>query len=214
MKEMQCKICKTNFLLSDKSTARLSKGETAIGQFCSKKCANISMSKKITSSCCICGSSVEKLPSALKKSKCKKFFCSKSCAGKYNSTHKTKGTNRSKLEKWLEQKLTKLYPDLEFCFNQSHVINAELDIYIPSLKLAVELNGIFHYEPIFGDEKLIKTQNNDNRKILASAEKGIDLCVIDTTSLTYFKENGANNFLEIIKKIINQKINILKAEKI
>ena len=33
-------------------------------------------------------------------------------------------------------------------------INSELDVYVPSLNLAFELNGIFHYEPIYGEKKL------------------------------------------------------------
>jgi len=49
-----------------------------------------------------------------------------------------------------------LYPDLVIHFNKKDAINSELDIYIPSLKLAFELNGIFHYEPIFGKENFLK----------------------------------------------------------
>ena len=82
---------------------------------------------------------------------------------------------------------------------------SELDIYIPSLKLAFELNGIFHYEPIHGMDLLSKIQNNDNRKILACAEQQIELCIIDSTDLKYFKLNKAEKYLKIITDIINQK---------
>ena len=81
----------------------------------------------------------------------------------------------------------------------------ELDIYIPSLKLAFELNGIYHYEPIHGSDKLNKIQNNDNRKFQACAEQGISLCIIDTSSQSYFKENTSEKFLKIIINIINSK---------
>ena len=91
-------------------------------------------------------------------------FCSSTCSGTYNSAHKKFGTRRSKLEKWLEEKLIMSYPSLEFHFNRKDTIYAELDIYIPTLNLAFELNGIFHYEPIFGDKKLQSTQTNDKRK--------------------------------------------------
>lgn len=81
-----------------------------------------------------------------------------------------------------------------------------LDIYIPSLKLAFELNGIFHYKPIFGNDKLTKTQNNDNKKLQACLEQNIELCVIDVSSQKYFKQNTSQKYLDIIIDIIKQKI--------
>src|ERR1017187_5890832 len=65
-------------------------------------------------------------------------FCSQSCAGIYNTAHKTKGNRRSKLEVWLEQQLFLKYPKLVFHFNRRDSINSELDIYLPELKLAFE----------------------------------------------------------------------------
>jgi hypothetical protein len=105
----------------------------------------------------------------------------------------------------LQQKLPKLYPDLEFHFNRKDAINSELDIYIPSLQLAFELNGIYHYEPIHGEEKLNQIQNNDNRKFAACIENNISLCIIDASIMKNFKEHKANDFLNIIKNVINQK---------
>ena len=80
-----------------------------------------------------------------------------------------------------------------------------MDIYIPQLKLAFELNGVFHYEPIFGSEKLNQIQNNDGRKFQACLERGIELCIVDTSKLNYFKESNALPYLEIVQKIINYK---------
>lgn len=81
-----------------------------------------------------------------------------------------------------------------------------MDIYIPSLKLAFELNGIFHYEPIFGGKALERSQNNDHRKYQACLEQGIELCIIDVSKQKYFKEQTSVQFLEIIQKIISLKI--------
>lgn len=135
----------------------------------------------------------------------KKIFCTKSCAVTYNNTHKQIGTRISKLEIWLKEQLTIQYPNLEIHYNRKDAINSELDIYIPSLKLAFELNGIFHYEPIYGQEKLQKIQNNDDRKFQACLERGIELCIIDTSSLKYFKLKNIEKYKNIIFSIIEKK---------
>ena len=133
-------------------------------------------------------------------------FCSQSCACLYNNSHKTTGTRRSKLECWIEKQLDEKYPDIDIDYNKTNAINAELDIYIPSLKLAFEMNGIFHYEPIYSENKLDKTRTNDRRKFQACLDKKIELCVIDTSSQTYFKEKSSTKFLRIITNIIDDKL--------
>lgn len=133
-------------------------------------------------------------------------FCSRSCSATYNNTHKKHGTRRSKLEVYLEKCLTNKYKELDFLFNKKETINSELDIYIPSLKLAFELNGIYHYEPIHGLPKLTQIQNNDNRKFQACLEQDIELCIIDTSSMSYFKPINANKYLDIICNIIDKKV--------
>lgn len=133
-------------------------------------------------------------------------FCSKSCAATYRNTHKTTGNRRSKLEKYLEYELPILYPTLDFHFNRKDTINSELDIFIPSLKLAFELNGIFHYEPIYGSDKLAQIQNNDTRKFQACIENGIEMCTIDSSGLKYFKPKSAEKYLRIIVNIIDAKL--------
>ena len=173
--------------------------------YCSNKCKNDSQKTKLDLICTQCSVSFKKGISEMKKSKSGNHFCGSSCACTYNNTHKTHGYRRSKLEVWLEQKLPKRYPSLEFHLNSKDSINSELDIYIPSLKLAFELNGIFHYEPIYSKKKLKQTQNNDERKFQACIEKGIELCIVDTSKQKYFKEQTATEFLSIIAKIIVKK---------
>ena len=99
-----------------------------------------------------------------------------------------------------------ILPTLEIKYNHKEAINAELDIYIPSLRVAFELNGIFHYEPIYGHDKLAAIQNNDSRKFQACLEKNIELVIIDTSHENYFKEKASRKYLDIILKIINIKL--------
>jgi very-short-patch-repair endonuclease len=206
--KLKCSTCNTVFLKKKKYIidiinrgGNLTKAGT--GDFCSSKCANFLKVRKKECQCSNCNKSFIKKQSQIKKSL--NHFCSSSCAASYNNRNKTHGTRRSKLETWLEEKLTNVYPDLEIHFNRKDAINSELDIYIPSLKLAVELNGIFHYEPIYGIEKLDKIQNNDERKFQACLERGIEFCIIDTSGQKYFKESTSQKFLDIICDIIELK---------
>lgn len=178
---------------------------------CSPECFTILKGKGSEVKCAQCGTPTLKSPSEALKSKSGRSFCGSSCAGKYNSAHKTFGCRSSKLERWVAEQLTSLYPELEVHYNRKDAIGSELDIYVPSLKLAFELNGIFHYEPIYGHKTFENIQNNDHRKFAACAEREIGLCVIDTSKQKYFKPSTSQPYLDIIVKIINQKLIALAA---
>lgn len=152
--------------------------------------------------CLQCSKEFEKYNANIKKTP--NHFCSKSCAGIYHNLHKSYGTRRSKLEKYLEDQLTVLYPKLTILFNKKEIIGSELDIYIPILNLAFELNGIFHYEPIFGKDKLEKIENNDQLKFKACIENKINLCIIDVSNQKGFSVKSSKKYLDIIINIINE----------
>lgn len=200
---LRCKYCnKTAYRTKHEIKAILNKtNKHSTGEFCSTSCQDRYQHPRIKMNCQQCQKLFYKRAGQIRKTK--HHFCSQSCAATWNNTHKTKGTRVSKLEAWLATELLKLYPKLEFHFNRKDAINGELDIYIPTLKLAFELNGIFHYEPIYGPNKLASIKTNDHRKMLACAEHGIELCIIDVSGLTYFKECKAIKFLTIIRNIVD-----------
>lgn len=175
-------------------------------KYCSKKCLHLTYTLSKTFKCKNCKKNVIRKQSELKRHK--NVFCSRSCAGTYGNKHKKFGTTRSKLERWIEEQLKLKYPNLEMFCNERKVINGELDFYIPSLKLAFELNGIFHYEPIFGKDKLNKIQNKDKSKFQQCLNNRIELCIIDSSLFRYFKIERAQPFLKIITDVIDKKLNI------
>lgn len=173
-------------------------------KYCSTKCKYDASNKQLIINCDNCQISFMKRQSEFKDSK--KHFCSRSCAVTYNNKNKTHGTRRSKLEIYLEEQLSILYPNIEIHFNRKDTIGSELDIFIPSLNIAFELNGIFHYEPIYGVDKLNKIQNNDKNKFHLCSEHKIDLCIIDTSQQKYIKPSTSQKYLDIITKIINERL--------
>jgi len=148
--------------------------------YCSIKCRYTFQEKGKEFPCIWCSKTIRKTPAQLRQTKAN-VFCSKSCAAHYNNRHKHTGTRRSKLEYYLEQQLKLMCPKLDFLCNANEQIGAELDFYFPKLKLAIELNGILHYLPIYGFEKLKRIQEIDREKADKCAQTGIKLCIIDVS---------------------------------
>lgn len=200
----KCKQCNTVFnRTKHQIQCFLNPNHHTTGDFCSKKCSGLNERNKQQVICLNCSNIFFKYPIEIKRSP--KHFCSRSCATIYNNKNKKIGNKRSKLEIYIQEQLTMIYPQLEIDYNKKNIIGSELDIYIPSLKLAFELNGIVHYEPIYGSDKLYKIKENDISKSKACFENKIDLCVIDSSGLKYFKPSNAQKYLDIIVNIIKQR---------
>jgi hypothetical protein len=197
---LECPFCQTHFQIAKNQVQTCIKGD--MKKYCSKKCSDAVRMTRVETKCKECSKPLIRMPSEMQKNK--NAFCSHVCAGTYTTKNKTTGGNRSKLERWIESQLISLYPERKFLFNDTTAIQAELDIFCPELNLAFELNGIFHYENIFG--KLEKTQNRDKMKVTLCSELGISLCVIDTRKHSYFKEKFALEVLKIIQDIVQERI--------
>ena len=204
----ECLLCNKSFGVVKKLITYELKHNRNRHIYCSDECYYLSRKTSLLndSPCSNCGCSFERNPSQIGKSKSGNLFCSKSCAATFNNKNKTHGNRRSKLEVWLEEQITNLYPNILINFNKKDTIGSELDIFIPSLNLAFELNGIFHYEPIYGVDKLNQIKENDKSKTKICHDLKIDLCIIDISQQKYFTSSTSQKYLDIITNIINERL--------
>jgi len=112
----------------------------------------------------------------------------------------------SKLEHYIINELTNNGFEVEF--HKEHLLlndRVHLDIWLPKLSTAIEIDGPTHFEPIWGEEHLKKTQATDNIKDGLLLNAGC--CIIrlrqkKNLSKTYASEL-ASELLEILNKIQN-----------
>lgn len=200
---LQCKQCGNAFTITKKRIkSALNPNKSDKGDYCSYDCSNTSLRRVILTECKECGTQVQRKRSQFKLHK--NSFCSRSCNVSYSNKHKIYGIRRSKIELWLEEQLSQRYPSFNIQFNQADAIESELDIYIPELKKAIEINGIFHYKPIFGQDTWNRIQENDKKKVIACNELNIELMVIDISSMKHFKPKRAKTYLDLIVQFIEQ----------
>ncbi len=197
-----CDKCNT-FCEKPKTHYYPSKKRNQILFFCSQKCHHNYCKKRIQTICCTCNKSLEIKLREVKKSKTKRFFCSKSCAATYNNKLKRK-SRRSKIEAKFYNLLVKEFPNLNILANDKTMLDGlEVDIAVPSLKLAIEWNGIVHFKPIYGQTKLDKIQNKDTEKLKIAANKNINLIVIlDLVSNDKILKQAFSQCKDIISKLI------------
>ena len=133
-----------------------------------------------------------------------KHFCSQSHAASYNNRNKKYGIRRSKLEVFLEEQISQAFPSLDVEYNYRHPdIGYELDIYFSILSLAIEINGIVHYKPIYGEDKLGKIQAIDKTKDEKCKEHNIALITIpNLASLKTIQDEVWTEVKNIIQSIL------------
>jgi hypothetical protein len=199
----ECYQCSNPFMVTKHKIQLYLNGKSGNGsklQFCSRSCFYKNKTKAKTINCFLCNKEIIRQLSDIYL----KNFCSHSCRAKYWNTHKTSGYRRSKFEAWIEAKLEHNYARLDILYNNRNTIGKELDIYIPSLKLAFEINGIFHYHAIFGESTLKQIQKNDTFKLSQCKKENISLYVIDISNQKNFTEDTSQPYLEEIIKIISK----------
>lgn len=165
--------------------------------FCCQECHyNYSREYK---QCGWCGKDLVVVASYAQKSKSGHNFCNGSCSASYNNTKRRK-SRRSKMEIMLFEMIKEEFPELDIIDNDKELLDGyELDIAIPSLNFAIEWNGIVHFEPIYGKDKLDNIKQRDLDKKIKARENQIELMVIPDLVSTekYVKEA----FQEVKKRI-------------
>ena len=86
-----------------------------------------------------------------------------------------------KISKWVNETamfelIHKHYPDAIYQYRTQWLGQQSLDVYIPSLKIAFEYQGIQHFKPIHyfgGEQKFKELQERDLRKAALCKKNGV-----------------------------------------
>ena len=177
MKEYTCLQCNKTYKRpsnSDPSRKPNWSGKT----FCSRACRGVYESLSISKPCGFCGKLVTRPNAEFLSSKSGFLFCNKSCSCSYHNKYRRK-TRRSKHEKMLFNLIKHHFPNLKIIPNDKTMLDGlEVDIAIPELNIGIEWNGIVHFRPIYGQDKLNQIQYNDQKKLEIAKQKRINLIVI------------------------------------
>lgn len=116
---------------------------------------------------------------------------------------KPTSVNRSRAEDILISLIGIDFPSVEVLPNDRTLLQSglEIDVLLPTLCTAIELNGPVHYRPIYGKERLIQVQSKDVQKHHEINATGFELIVVDISKL-----NGTKRTKEFITNVYNSHI--------
>lgn len=114
----------------------------------------------------------------------------------------------SKLEKFLLEKLLKNGYVVEF--HKEQILSntkLQIDIFLPTMNIAIEVDGPSHFLPVWGDDALAKNQKYDQKKTGLIIGKGLSLIRIKQI------HDYSNSRSEIIYSRLVEAINSMSDEK-
>lgn len=112
------------------------------------------------------------------------------------------GKEGSKLEKFILESLSSAGYSVEF--HKKNLIpnqKMEIDLYIPSHKTIIEIDGPSHFLPIWGEEKLRKQVKSDNQKTGLILSKGFVIIRVKSLSDFLSLNSKENLFKDIIEQL-------------
>lgn len=203
---LNCLYCKQEVL---KYKSEIRKNPDKI--FCNSQCSANFMhltyrqpfAKTIVLECHFCNSIFERIQHKTTQGKTGKFFCSAKCSSTYLGTQ-SKNFERSFMELYIQQKIELNFPYLTLIIGDTKQCNGlQLDLYLPELNFAIEINGPIHYINFFGDEYLKSVQERDQRKETICKNKKLLLQIVKCSG--NFKISKAENHwqLEIKPTIVS-----------
>lgn len=108
----------------------------------------------------------------------------------------------SKLEKYLLNKLLHDGYIVEFHKEQSLVnTKLQIDLFIPKMRVAIEVDGPSHFEPVWGDDALKRNKSYDDKKSGLILGKG--LVLIRIIQVKDFSKSRADIIYEDLKNQLN-----------
>lgn len=115
----------------------------------------------------------------------------------------------SKLEKFLHEELVKAGEYVEY--HKEHLILNEklhIDIFIPRINTAIEVDGPSHFEPIWGDKTFRRNLKADSEKAGLLLNKGLILIRVKNTKplSAKYKRDILEELLSTIKRIRTEKL--------
>lgn len=200
-----CPCCTTLFQIPEcLYNQRIARNGRHYQPKCSIACLARSHIRSQEVECVYCARAFTKLAAQMRKTS--QHFCSRSCAASYNNCHKQHGSRRSTLEQFVEEQLQRQFPQLPFVCNGKTIIGSELDFYFPTLHLAIELNGIFHYKPIHGLRKFEQICNGDFQKTERCLDLGIVLHVVDASKYSHPIPKQLNHYWDVVKLLVTDRL--------
>lgn len=176
---------------------------TKMRVYCSRACTALSKINRVTIKCNQCGIEKQQIPSHVKSTN----FCNSSCKSKYFIKLR-KGFKKSFAEIFLLNLIKTDFNNLTIFDNVRSILPSglEIDIFIPDVNLAIELNGPCHYFNIYGADTLNKVQNRDLIKQTEIQQLGFKFIVLNISMIscrTKLKKFLLDQYINNIKPILS-----------